>query len=246
MPRTVSAAIGLLCLALSSTAQAITTRFGSDLRHASDVNIGCETKPQLSFQSPGEYELAPSGAASCTWRQIGVFGAVPDTHASTVPGDGTITRVSIRSGPNPAPLRVVVVRLLAPNEDGGINSNKAACCYFVRQSARFQPRPNAVSSFALKLRVEKNNRGGKVYTQDHVGISAQSGTGTLPLANVGPHSSFAYTQPGSFDATFTYPAMGALSNDAQGGREEEGNAGIEVLARFTWCSKPRPGRGRCR
>jgi hypothetical protein len=161
---------------------------------------------------------------------------VNDTHASTVPGDGTITSVSIRSGPNPAPLRVTIVRLLAPNENGGINSNKAACCYFVRESPTFQPTPNAISTFALNLPVERNDTGGRVYTQDHAAISAPSGAGSLPLAEVGEHSSFAYTQPGSFDANFTYPAMGAQPGDTQGGRAEQGVSGFEVLARFTWCS----------
>jgi hypothetical protein len=225
-----------LALVLPATAHGLTTTFGSDLSHAADLGIGCETKPTLSQTQIGEYELAPSGQPSCTWRQIGVFGAMPDTHASTVPGDGFVTSVAIRSGANPAPLRVVVVRLLAPNEDGGINSNKAYCCYFVRESATFQPTPNTISTFRLMLPVEKNDRGKQVYTQDHVGVSAASGTGTLPLANVGSHSSFAYTQPGSFDATYAYPAMGQLANDSQGGREEEGDGGIEVLARFTWCS----------
>lgn len=69
-----------------------------------------------------------------------------------------------------------------------------------------------------------------------MGVSAQAGTGSLPLAEVGDHSSFAFTQPGAVDANFAYPAMGAVANDTQGGREEEGNAGIEVLARFTFCS----------
>lgn len=223
-------------LVLPGTAQGLTTTFGSDLSHQADLGIGCETKPVLSQTQIGEYELGPSGQPSCTWRQLGVFGAMPDTRASTVPGDGFITSVSIRSGPNPAPLRVVIVRLLAPNEDGGINTNKAYCCYFVRESGTFQPTLNTVSTFRLMLPVEKNNRGKQVYTQDHVGVSAASGTGTLPLANVGPHSSFAWTQPGSFDATYAYPAMGQLANDTQGGRAEEGDAGIEVLARFTWCS----------
>jgi hypothetical protein len=225
-----------IAFALPGSAQALTTTFGSDLSHPADLAIGCETKPVLSQSQIGEYELGASGQPSCTWRQLGVFGAMPDTRASTVPGDGFITSVSIRSGPNPAPLRLVVVRMLAPNEDGGINTNKAYCCYFVRESPPFQPTPNVVSTFRMSLPVEKNNRGGQVYTQDHVGVSAVSGTGTLPLAEVGSHSSFAWTQPGSFDATFAYPAMGTLANDTQGGREEEGDAGIEVLARFTWCS----------
>jgi hypothetical protein len=226
----------LLGLAVPAKSFAITTTIGSDLTATPGVTFGCETMPRLSFQNLGSYEFVPSGQPSCTWRQLGVFGVVTDTHASTVPGDGTITSVSIKSGPNPAPLRVTVVRLLAPNENGGINSNKAACCYFVRESPTFQPTPNAISTFALNLPVEKNDTGGQVYTQDHVGISAQSGAGALPLAEVGQHSSFAFTQPGSFDANFTYPAMGTQPGDTQGGRAEEGVAGFEVLARFTWCS----------
>jgi hypothetical protein len=236
MSRKAFFAVVLLGLAIPAKSFGLTTTFGSDLTATPIANFGCETMPQLSFQNLGFYEFVASGQASCTWRQLGVFGVVTDTHASTVPGDGTITSVSIKSGPNPAPLRVTVVRLLAPNENGGINSNKAACCYFVRESPTFQPTRNAISTFALNLPVEKNDTGGQVYTQDHVAISAPSGAGALPLAEVGQHSSFAYTQPGSFDATFTYPAMGAQPGDTQGGRAEQGVAGFEVLARFTWCS----------
>lgn len=133
------------------------------------------------------------------------------------------------------------MRLLAPNEEGGINSNKAACCYYVRESPPFQPTPNAISTFALSLPVEKNDTGGQVYTQDQAGISAQSGTGALPLAEVGAHSSFAFTQPGSFDTNFTYPAMGTQASDSLGGRAEQGVAGFELLARFTWCSATATG-----
>jgi hypothetical protein len=234
----------LLGLAIPAKSLGVTTTFGSDLTATPNVTFGCETIPQLSFQNLGSYEFVPSGQPDCTWRQLGVFGVVTDTHASTVPGDGTITSVSIKSGPNPAPLRVTVVRLLAPNENGGINSNKAACCYFVRESPTLKPTPNATSTFALNLPVEKNDTGGQVYTQDHVGITAQSGTGALPLAEVGQHSSFAYTQPGSFDANFTYPAMGRQAGDTQGGRAEQGVAGFEVLARFTWCSGAARGGAR--
>ena len=236
MSRKAFFAVVLLGLAIPGKSFGLTTTFGSDLTATPNVTFGCETAPQLSFQNLGFYEFVASGQPSCTWRQLGVFGVVTDTHASTVPGDGTITSVSIKSGPNPAPLRVTVVRLLAPNENGGINSNKAVCCYFVRESPAFQPTPNAISTFALNLPVEKNDTGGQVYTQDHVAISAPSGAGALPLAEVGQHSSFAYTQPGSFDATFTYPAMGAQPGDSQGGRAEQGVSGFEVLARFTWCS----------
>ena len=236
MSRKACFAMVVFGLAVPAKSFGVTTTFGSDLTAAPNVTFGCEVIPQLSFQNLGFYEFVPSGQPSCTWRQLGVFGVVTDTHASTVPGDGTVTSVSIKSGPNPAPLRVTVVRLLAPNENGGINSNKAVCCYFVRESPTFQPTPNAISTFALNLPVEKNDAGGQVYTQDHVAISAQSGAGALPLAEVGQHSSFAFTQPGSFDANFTYPAMGAQLGDTQGGRAEQGVAGFELLARFTWCS----------
>jgi hypothetical protein len=232
----------LLGLAIPSNALGVTTTFGSDLTAAPSVTFGCEIMPQVSYQNLGFYDFVPSGQPSCTWRQLGVFGVQNDTHASTVPGDGTI--ISIRSGPHSAPLRVAIVRLLAPNENGGINSNRSSCCYFVRESPTFQPTPNQISTFALNLPVEKNDTGGQVYTQDHVAISAQSSTDALPLAEVGHHSSFAYTQPGSFDATFTYPAMGAQAGDTQGGRAEQGVSGFEMLARFTWCSgTPRRPRG---
>src|ERR1035437_10541925 len=140
MPRKGFVAMVLLGLVIPADCVGVTTIFGSDLTATPNVTFGCETMPQLSYQNLGFYELVPSGQPSCTWRQLGVFGVVADTHASTVPGDGTITSVSIKSGANPAPLRVTVVRLLAPNENGGVKSNQAAARYLVRGRRTFPPR----------------------------------------------------------------------------------------------------------
>ncbi len=226
-----AAAVGLTvaaCAGGAGAAQAETVTFGSSLAEAPNLQLGCETQPQLS-DTTGNYGFAPSGQPGCTWRQAGVFGQDSGTLYSSVPGDGTITRVDVRSGANPAPLSFVVFRQLG--NTGATQDTQ--CCFFVSTSPAVTPQPNAVSSFSVDIPVHRNTLNG-VRAFDLMGISAESNAGTLPLREVGPHLGVTFAPPGSLFAGFFYPSLGAQANDSGGGRLEDATSGIELTVRWTW------------
>jgi hypothetical protein len=179
----------------------------------------------------GNYTVIPSNASDCTWRQAGVFGVTQgDTRFSSVPADGWITSVSIRSGSNPAPLSFVVFRQLGAS---GFGEN-SQCCFFVSETGLVRPQPNAISTFRTFIPVQRNTIDG-VRAFDLFGVSAPAGAGSLPLAQVGTINNFVQFTPGSVNAGYFYPRIGSIPNDAGGGRREEGIPGIELLVQFTFC-----------
>jgi hypothetical protein len=242
------AALALTLVTLGS-ARGQTVTLGSPLTQAPNISFGCEAQPALLPDASGNFGLFQSGVPDCTWRQSGVFGIINDPRVSSVPGDGRIISISVRSGPNPAPLRFVILRQLAAPGFGD------ACCFFVRETAPVQPQPNTVSTFAVDIPVERNTivrdpgdpgdpndpndpgrPGDGTRAVDLVAISAASGTGSLPLFSTGRNNSFQFTEPGSVNASFFYPRMGAIPNDSAGGRSEgTGIPGVELLVNFTWC-----------
>lgn len=231
-----------LALLLPASAAAQSQTFGSPLTTPSNVGIGCDQKP-IIVNVNGDYGPGP-GAADCTWRQSGVFGVTSgDPRFSSVPGDGTITRVEVLAGPNPAPLRFVVLSQLG-NAGGTENFQ---CCFFVSETAPVALTPNVVNTFAVNIPVQRNTLDG-IRRFDLMGISAAAGTGTLPLAQVAPRiNNFDIFTPGSVNAGFFYPRLSANGQDQGGGRREEGVPGIEVLVRWTWqppgAVVPQPGGG---
>jgi len=165
----------------------------------------------------------------CTWRQAGVWGLETDPRVSSVPGDGRIIRAEVLSGPNPAPLRIAVLRQI------GTGGFAGQCCFFVSETAAVPLIPNAITTIPLDIPVERNTLKGFL-AADLMGISAAVGTGTLPLRQVGPANIF--NEPiGNSRAGAFYPRIGSIPNDSGGGRREEGVPGLEVLVRWTWCGR---------
>jgi len=238
-----------LTLATLGSAGAQSVTLGSPLQQAPNISLDCAAQPALLPDASGNFGLFQSGVPDCTWRQSGVFGILNDPRVSSVPGDGRITSISVRSGPDPAPLRFVILRQLAAPGIG------EACCFFVRETAPVQPQPNTVTTFAVDIPVERNtivrdpgdpgdpndpNDPGRpadgTRAVDLVAISAAAGTGSLPLFSTGRNNSFQFTEPGSVNASFFYPRMGTIPNDSGGGRSEgTGIPGVELLINFTWC-----------
>ena len=238
-----------LTLATLGSAGAQPVTLGSPLTQAPNLSLDCAGMPALLPDASGNFGLFQSGVPDCTWRQSGVFGSLTDPRVSSVPGDGRIISISVRSGPNPAPLRFVILRQLAAPGVG------EACCFFVRETAPVQPQPNTVTTFAVDIPVERNTivrdpgdpgtpgdpddpgrPADGTRAADLLAISAAAGTGDLPLFSTGRNNSFQFTEPGSVNASFFYPRMGTIPNDSGGGRSEgTGIPGIELLINFTWC-----------
>lgn len=224
----------LLLLVAAPGARATVTTFGSGLGTAPDGTVGCDVTPVIANPN-GDFAFQPSGQPDCTWRQTGVFGSATDPRFSSVPGDGRITKVEVRSGPNPAPLRFVVIRQLG---NAGATQD-TQCCFFVSETAPMTLAPNAISTFDVNIAVQRNTLDG-VRAFDLMAVSAAAGAGTLPLLQTGPQNTFAITQNGAVDAGFFYPRMGTQPNDTGGGRREQGISGIELTVRWTWVSADDP------
>lgn len=194
----------------------------------------------------GPYQPLNSNVPTCSYYQGFVFGNSDDPRTGFVPSDGVINTVTVRSGPNPAPLRFMLARQLTPAQNGAV-AGSTECCFFVRESGTVQPAPNTTTTFRLNFPAE-NNRGRDVITQDILGFSAASGDGQLPLAIIPEQFSFnAFTTPGTMTSGAYFPRLGALANDSGGGRREDNSyAGFELLMQYTFTPRRgtvSPGRG---
>lgn len=213
---------------------------GSPLAGAPNLGFGCEAKPTFTSQSfNGDYFLLPSNQPDCTWFQSGVIGSVDysDPRTGSVPADGSITNIAVQGGLNPSAFRVVIVRQIGGLTGAGTPTT--ACCAFVSQtppagSPPFQPAPsNQPTNFPVNIPVERNIRGTSAVA-DYVGISGISGTGVLPLLDTGDNNTLTGYHPGSPDAGFFYPRMGALEAPGGGTRNNESIPNVEVLLQWTW------------
>ena len=223
----------VLCLVVPVSAGAQSRQFGSSLGQAPNANFGCETRPTFTEQSSnGDYFPRPSGTADCTWWQAGVYNSPNQNPTGAVPGDGTISNVAVRSGPNPAAIRFVIMRLFADTASGN-----RQCCFFVAETGVVQPRPNQTDNFSVNLPVENNrNPQNNLATQDYIGVSGVSGTGTLPLFTTGNNNTLTGYFNGAPVAGFFYPRFGSLPSDNFNGpgRREEAIPGFVVTMRSTW------------
>lgn len=215
----------VLALPTAATAQVAAVTRGSTLQAPPNTGFGCDAKPTLDFFT-GTFPVLPAGLPSCSWWSTGSAATIGDPNTGYVPATGTITNVRIRSGANPAPLRLVQLRSVA------------GCCTVVRQTDEFQPTPNAVTTVTVNWLTEvvRDSVVG-VSTNDIIGFSAAGGTGTLPVHDQGPgtHAPQAAFTPGVMGAGFTSPAgqPGALIT-----ANSVGAIGYEVLLQYDFVACP--------
>ncbi len=207
------AAAALALAAIRSPAASAVT-FGSRLDGTPNLPFGCEARPYIA---PGGAQLIPTGMSSCMWW------SAPLTAANTyVPvGQGVITAARVRSGPNPAPLRISVI-----SSGGGL------CCTHQRSSEIFNPAPNAITTVPLALTAGSGldpNRPGSQYS-DIVVVSAV-GPGTLPVHDFGVHGTFDTSVPA---ASFLHPELTNGNSNTDVGWMD----GFEVLLQVDWSATP--------
>lgn len=105
-PPSFLAALTLLALAALLAASPAAARwYGSTMSGSPNATYGCESAAILG--PLGGVELAPTNQRSCTYRHSGYLGS--PRPASVVPGNGRITRIQVKSGPDPARLRLTVL-----------------------------------------------------------------------------------------------------------------------------------------
>jgi hypothetical protein len=156
--------------------------YGSDMRSAPNATYGCESA--LVLGALGGFELAPTGQRSCTYRHTGYFGSLRPT--AVVPGSGTIRRIQVKSGPNPARLRLTILSGSSRVDTftGADLPGTYTCCTARYVGPAFRPKPNATTTRRVDVKVF-NVRSKEIQTRIHssdvVALSAV-GPGTLPLA----------------------------------------------------------------
>ncbi len=165
-------------------------RFGSNLRSPVNLLIGADLAPRLDAIT-GLPTLVPSGQTSCTLRDVGTIGDFRRT-GSLVPANGVVTRVRVRSGPNPARLQVVIMSG-SPGLYGTV----------VRASRPFRPRPNRITTVRVNLPVTRSISRNGVQVTDAVGLNVL-GPGTMPISDQGTAGTFT---PGTALTQLWYPLM---------------------------------------
>jgi hypothetical protein len=173
-------ALAVAMLALSA-APASARWFGSLMRGAPNASYGCEGA--LTFGPIGGIVLSPTNQTSCTYRHAGyLFANRPTFH---VPRSGRITAIRVRSGPNPARLRLTVLTGSSRvNPFTGRDTPGTYTCCTARFVGRpFRPRPNATTTRRVNVRVfnvvDKRLRL-RIHSSDGLALTAV-GPGTVPL-----------------------------------------------------------------
>jgi hypothetical protein len=210
----------LLVLAVATAAGAGTAdaaTYGSNLRGAPNLSFGCESALVRDVLTGGP-TIAPSGQRTCTYRSLGVLGRIGI--GSLVPSNGRITRVAVRSGRNPAPLRLTILESSGGGQEG-------SCCTALKFGPRFTPRANAITRVNVNMRVHRiiDTRSGLVST-DVVALSAV-GPGSLPLRATGAAGEFTVGQP---ITSFWYP----LTRVGEPRVEAYTMPGLELLFQWTF------------
>jgi hypothetical protein len=168
----------MLLLAVPASADA---RFlGGRLNRPANVSFGCEVAPVLD-PITGVPSLFPTNQRTCTFRHVGYINSNRIT--SIVPANGRIVRIRVRSGSNPAPLRLTI--LSASTSLG----NGFSCCTALRFGRVFRPRANRVTTIRTNMRVHRSNPNGASQFNDVVALSAV-GPGTLPMRDQGTAGTF--------------------------------------------------------
>lgn len=190
--------LAVLLLPLLGAPAAHAASFGSSLSRPANTSWGCESAPTYDPFSGGA-TLQPTGVTTCTMRSAGRIGSLRNW--SSAPADGRVTQIKVRSGPNPAPLRLTILEASTrKNRDQG--GGDFLCCTGGRQGRVFRPRPNAVTTRSVNMRVTRDRDGNATY-YDIVALSAM-GPGTLPLHDNGRGGQLAQGSPLS---SFSYPRI---------------------------------------
>jgi len=176
--------------------------YGSLLNRPANATYGCEAA--LVNAPLGGVQLSPSNQTSCTYRHGGYLYSNRPTFL--VPSSGRITAIRIRSGRSPARVRLTILTGSSRVDPftGRDQPGTYTCCTARYVGRPFRPRPNAVTTKRVNVRVhnlrDKRLRL-RIHSSDGVALSAE-GSGTLPLfvgPNVGSYS------PGTPLATGYFP-----------------------------------------
>jgi hypothetical protein len=173
-------ALAAALLALSA-APASARWYGSLLQGAPNANYGCESA--LVLAPLGGVQLSPTNQVSCTYRHAGYLYSNRPTFIA--PGTGRITAIKVRSGPNPAKLRLTILTgsSRVDTTTGRDLPGTYTCCTARFVGKPFRPKANATTKKKVNVKVldvrDKRIRF-RIHSTDGVALTAV-GPGTVPL-----------------------------------------------------------------
>jgi hypothetical protein len=176
-------ATALLCVLSAPPASA--KWYGSKLKAEPNATYGCESA--IVSAPLGGFVLSPTNQTSCTYRHAGyLFQSRPTFIA---PRSGRITRIKVKSGPNPAKLRLTILTGSSRVDTftGRDLPGTYTCCTARFVGKPFRPRANRVTTKKVKARVydvRSKRLRYRIHSTDGVALTAV-GPGTVPL-NIGP------------------------------------------------------------
>jgi hypothetical protein len=171
----------VLVAALLAAAPASARWYGSLLRGAPNANYGCESA--LILAPLGEVQLAPTNQVSCTYRHGGYLYSNRPTFIA--PGTGRITAIKVRSGANPAKLRLTILTGSSRVDTftGRDLPGTYTCCTARFIGKPFRPRANATTKKKVNAKVfdvRDKRIQFRIHSSDGVALTAV-GPGTVPL-----------------------------------------------------------------
>ena len=179
--RLVPILLALLLVAALAAAPASARWYGSNMRGAPNATYGCESAVILG--PLGGAELAPTNQRSCTYKHGGYINSLKPT--AIVPSTGTVRRIQVKSGANPARLRLTILTGSSRVDTftGADLPGTYTCCTARYVGPAFQPKPNATTTRRVNVRVfnlRSKAIQNRIHSSDIVALSAV-GPGTLPL-----------------------------------------------------------------
>jgi hypothetical protein len=169
-------AASLLVLAAPASAR----WFGSTLRASPNANYGCES---ALVNGTFGVQLLPSNQTSCTYRHGGYL--FKNRFTFIAPGTGRITKIRVKSGPNPAKLRLTILTgssRVSPFT-GRDQPGTYTCCTARFVGRAFRPKANRITTKKVNVRVfdvRSKKLRYRIHSSDGVALTAV-GKGTLPL-----------------------------------------------------------------
>ena len=176
------------CCALAAPASA--KWYGSTLSGKPNVDYGCETA--LTSAPLGGVQRSPTNQASCTYRHGGYLYRNRPTFLA--PATGRITKIRIKSGPNPARARLTVLTGSSRVDPftGRDQPGTYTCCTARYVGKPFRLKPNKVTTKKVNVKVynlvEKELQI-RIHSSDGLGLSFGSGD-TVPLKITPPVGGF--------------------------------------------------------